>query len=355
MKASELKPGDHYTYPRFNGRGPHYRLEEGGSAICVKAGIFPGDLVLVPVGWRFNNTPGGNEVELVPMPAPYVIGKAYRMRNGGKLVYTGPNTALNSHTHPHGFKSPARTFQPTVRPGGEWAKDGEPTDFDIMGEWREETAAIPGSGSYTLRPSNLDNITQCPAAKEIPVKRTLPTVTLDQIFETLVSQGACWAKDGPIALVHKLNSIIPSKGTAPLTFRGLVHCVQRSQTLSSSDAAWLCRAMGEKLLPQGLKDQMGSQMTFESPKLLVAIAEWENPKPKALEWSDLPVGTRFRMAGEEYLVVGWQDNTASKKPSTGADFLKLSTSCLAGFGTDHPRTRPAEMGIQITFHPDQKA
>ena len=286
MKASELKPGDHYTYTRFDGKGPHYRLGEGRTAVCVKAGVFPGDDAPVPVGRQFNGCPSGDEVELVPMPAPYVVGKEYRTRGGRKARYTGPHRGVRAHDWPHEF---------AVDPGehggrGPWSYTasgfhlcgGAPAPGDIMGEWREaESLCIHGHNQ-----GNKDST---------PMKRTLPTVTLDQIFETLKEQGACWAKDGPIALAHKLNSIIPSKGTAPLTFRALVRCVQ-SHSIDSSDAAWLCRAMGEKLLPQGLKDQMGSQMTFESPKMFEAIDEWENPKPKPPEYTlaGIKPGTRFQ-------------------------------------------------------------
>jgi hypothetical protein len=302
MKYSELKAGDHIR--RVGGpdnpcicRVVTTPPTDMRSCIVVVAGTGAGGCDLYP--GAATQCGSGHEVELVPMPHtkehPYVIGKAYRTRSGERATYTSNNKQHNKNTYPFIFTKPNNKYF-SITAEGYWCAH---TDHrDIMGEWEEKAA-----------------FTQCP-----PAIRSLPTVTLDQIFEVLKEKGACWYKElGPVKLVYKLNQITPSAGNAPLNLANLNNAVQTGH-ISPGEAAWLANALGEKILPTAIKGEMGAKCMWGTTVLLEVINNWVKPQ-RTLR--DYPPGTRFMYRGHPHVIV---DGSGYTLPSPSNNVLVINLS-----------------------------
>ncbi len=251
MKPSDLKIGDHFR--RLNTPGACVAVVEtlpatrNGSCRVVTAG--DGLLGYLPVGRHSQIDPGTEEVEIVPMPAPYEVGKAYRTRGGKKATYDGATRGKMYEGTPYRHSFNAKDDMLSSTDTGSW-NGSRASDSDIMGEWIE-TNSTP---------------------KDNTVKRTLPTVTLDQIFQALVEKKACWASAGPIALAKRLEAL-NGKETPDKTIdlrrlnRYVIH-----DHLAFGEAEWVFHNV-PAIRPEGFTlSPFGEQLTER-------IKEWENPAP----------------------------------------------------------------------------
>lgn len=267
MKPSDLKPGDHFQHaatPRGIWRmtdHPHntpigLAKDPGPKAICVighPEGCATGEY----------STWTSSDVELVPMPhtvlSPYVVGRAYRTRNGERVAYEGRPHDLRA-SHLRLFRRPDGTEITTLDTGRQCRSDT--TAGDIMGEWRE-----PEALSTTPKETP-------------PMRRTLPTVTLDQIFNTLRDKDACWYRElGPLKLAKKLEMLsrnVPYVVDEDKVSLRTLHGAVLTGAVSRDDVAWYSARFN--LFPQGgLGVDVGH---IGTPAFEKALDEWENPKPK---------------------------------------------------------------------------
>jgi hypothetical protein len=283
MKPSDLKPGDHFTFTPGSGGAGIWRADGKGGAYCVSGNP----------DWRhderadLSDRDGRAAVELVPMPAPYVIGKAYRARGGQKVTYEGATRGqlYDSGPYKHSFLQGASSMSTT--PDGLWHAGGA-TDLDIMGEWIEETS--------TTKDPNME-------------KRTLPTVTLDQIFETLRAKDACWYKElGNLGLAKKLEAlskrVLGVIDDDKVSLRTL-HNAVKGGNIGRDDAGWLVHATPAFHDPKPGTCHLGTHV-FEK-----ALDEWENPRPKYQKMGNLPAGTTFQYDNHPYVIVEASRDTYS--------------------------------------------
>lgn len=279
MKPSELKVGDHFrrtdrsnlgVWRLLDTKSPDFKaqnyIHSPRVGVCVTAE--PNSL---RVGTQSDWDSDTCSVELVPMPAPYVVGKAYRTRDAGKFVYAGeePNSHYPEHTHVFFGGNYGRT---TVRPNGHETpyrdRPTSPAVADIMGEW-------------------IDTDTK----KETPTmsKRTLPSVTLDAIFLTLRDKDACWFRElGPMKLAKKLEALQANASGMDgdkITLR-TVHNAIRDGAIGRGDGAWLV-GHTRALVPDSMMGTLGT------PAFEKTLDEWENPKPKVITVGDIEPGKSY--------------------------------------------------------------
>lgn len=311
-------------------------------------------------------------VELVPMPGPYEVGKDYRTRGGDVFKYVGPSAfRAMGYPHKFAFVGGVRLpCNVGTSPGGCMTTTdageqlaGHQEAGDIMGEaFVVVTPALPpplplalevgkryfrrdgkttgplrlscvpgslvedspyadaGARMYAMDgkhnpPDQRRLNTQCDIIAEAetqmttqPAKRTLPTFTLDQVFDVLRTQKACWYTDlGPVKLAHTLNSLIPSSGNAQLTIRDLVRLVA-STALPRADAMWLISHMSH-IKPVDLGIDWGLDWDAR-------ISAWENPTPRKPLLSELKPGTRFMLFFTECIKVSgdsWDTIPANRR------------------------------------------
>ncbi len=256
MKLSDLKIGDHFR--RISHPGACIAVVESlpatrdGSCRVVREG--DGLLGYLPVGRHTQIDPGTAEVEIVPMPAPYVIGKAYRDRKNRHYTYTG-HTSAHGSACPHGFTREGFGFGHVSRGGDGTPVPGALSDPTcIMGEWVEEMTG----------PIN--------TSKDNTVKRTLPTVTLDQIFQALVEKKACWASAGPIALAKKLETLDQRETNHPPVDLRRLNRYLLLGAIRAEEFGWVYENL-PAIRPEGLNPYpIGAALTDR-------IQEWENPAP----------------------------------------------------------------------------
>ncbi len=130
-------------------------------------------------------------------------------------------------------------------------------------------------------------------------KRTLPTVTLDDIFKA----GPCWVTtEGPVAAAQKMAQLVPGGKVSYRTLHELV----RDRRITEPEAGWATMhlsALKEGASIPGLRG-------WGTPESLKAIDEWENPKGPA--FNDLKPGALFRIAGYQrtYMKTGRSDKIA---------------------------------------------
>ena len=311
MKYSELKPGDCFQLPHHGNNRATFLVLDNWRRKVLKSGTAEGGKLDAGETVAADPNNEGRDVELVPMPGPYTVGKEYRRRNGQRVVHTGPTTNYNAHNCPHFFHSVPHDPKEhgSVSNGGYFSgHDIAPSDLDIMGEWREETAKPrievmtwdPGVGCAPAFTHMKPTTTNQESTPPMSTKRTLPTVTLDQIFETLKEKGACWYKDlGPLRLAKKLETVVGRFGDShkPFSLYDL-HLTVMNQDISIGDAGWLINNMGPALTPRDLN---ATGQTVGTPAFAVLLNEWENPKPKyqpkAVLGTEIPLGGLFRRQG----------------------------------------------------------
>lgn len=409
MKASELKPGDYFRIPSHAYDPTRvYRYEGGSSVLVAFSGPNPSGR---GVGERFPGALSGPskppcEVELVPMPGPYVIGKAYRTREGEKLFYRSPYGIDGSqfqHSHPHMFTlTPGLDDSYTATPDGRIGVHGEDHKDDIMGEWREEVVPAPvpalklevgkqyvrrdgkwyvrrdgkitgpmrvtsapgfpvlyqeehpeagrgtervyepsGRHGYAYNEPNYDIVAELtpttPVTGTITMnKRTLPTVTLDQLFETLQKHRACWIeRDGLVATAARIQNLTAGKTVSARC----LHAAILHGHLRAEDGKWLfdkCEAM----YPADFK----YQNPIGTPEFAKALDEWENPKTKEPRtFGELKVGQQFSVEGLDavFMVVNGPDCGAKGYPAVwikgSVNNGKTSAAGKLCHFTDHTR------------------
>lgn len=365
MKASELKPGDYFAplnHPKPSERiiweylSPPILGESMPRARVARAGITKttGAKRLVGQAWRVSDLDDGS-FELVPMPGPYVVGKAYRTRGGHRSVYRGrrDNTQFPRHVHKFDFGTTDDEGLFGLREGekpGAYFMRG-PCEYDIMGEWSEEATkltsriglaikagdllptdwwrtlhdGVPSGDVFRIVGPRFNRHHQCTyhgctydvsgdvshdtdvlivedptkstcihghnqsnTKENTMSKRPLPTVTLDQIFETLKEKGACWYRDlGPMRLAAKLDVLLGGMARGPLDLRILSLTVAEGK-ITTGDAGWLINNMGPALTPRDLN---ATGQALGTPAFAKLLDEWENPKPVRRLVKDLPTGT----------------------------------------------------------------
>lgn len=199
MKASELKPGDYFRFLDPD-NGPPSRYETAVYHITFNSGC--------PLQMQSSNKPEhvwsgylqtcmNAPVELVPMPGPYVVGKAYRCRDGTKLFYhssTGLDGSCFQHSHPHVFTdTPGRADCYTTTPNGRISADTGDHEHDIMGEWREEQTP-----TISYRPGPLRGKSARLVVMDDPMP--VPTLRLEVGKRYVRRDGKI---TGPIAEIHR--------------------------------------------------------------------------------------------------------------------------------------------------------
>lgn len=114
-------------------------------------------------------------------------------------------------------------------------------------------------------------------------KRTLPTVTPEQVLKAMQEHKACWLESkglfGTVLLIDRLF------GNCPTMTLNYLNELVRLRRLSSVDAAWITKALGTALKPADFPDTGNFEEDLEA---------WENPKPKRPRISELKPGTKYK-------------------------------------------------------------
>ncbi len=204
-------------------------------------------------------------------PLKLEAGKRYRRRDGkitGPLLDRGPTcTYPQSRFRDDALGGYAYWFT------GEYRGDKSCDDRDLIEEYVEElyNRGAVGYIAGTATPNS-----KAPTM----TKRTLPTVTLDDIFKA----GPCWVTtEGPVAAAQKMAQLVPGGKVSYRTLHELV----RDRRITGPEAGWATAhlpALKEGASVPGLRG-WGTEASFK------ALDNWENPPQRTVH--DLPQGTQF--------------------------------------------------------------
>lgn len=315
---------------------PHEFIGDGGRSTITNGGMWSPTLTPCEYDimgeWR---EAGSEEAKAEPAPkaeegVELIAGHTYRMRNGKAITLRPARPDLYGNEAYDGDQGPFL-----------WAIEKSVSPFWYNPRNRGQAGVLRRDHGATIVEDITNQALQAPTKatstqpkESTPVKRTLPTVTLDDIFHTLVKHNACWAEHGPLALSLRLQDLATRVGvkmTAPISLRTLNDAVMQG-AIQSTDAGWIGSRMEDKIDPEGIhrKGTWG-------PALAKALDEWENPKPKIPTIGELKPGTRLRFSEYEYMVLDKSDSsrlTERMRLPENAPVVKLATGKTEHFASD---------------------
>lgn len=217
MKASELKLGDHFRAARETAQFPDERIvwvvlnvrDTHLTRRAVTAGRFQNSGRQIPIGYSCDRLRDADPLcELVPMPGPYVVGKAYRTRNGDTLFYVSSNGVEGSQwqrTHPHSFeKHPGRPIGTTATNEGR-VSDEPDTDHahDIMGEEAAKPLTLEVGKRYVGRDGKITGpLRESVITGYLSEAPTFDSLKVGQKFTCEKIRGVFMKTDGPVHNCH---------------------------------------------------------------------------------------------------------------------------------------------------------